>query len=450
MDKYKDEDYTVWIKKSDAVGDGDVTAVVQAALDSDKDTIEFDSGTYVITSTLYLSREKMICCKKNTAISFRPKDGVSKSIIKNANHHSRISRFYSDLRVYISGGKWINESVEDIGDADDVTVPGFFDISGVRAFSLHADYIASGSLPAVRIDHATHFSITIERLEINKSPHFRGVVVNGCCHEGHVLVDLAKSNPNRMHPEAKIVELTADVPNKEADISGPITNTEIRLWGNEAQKKTTCAIAFNSVKSTISSCRVLGKSIDIKPSFNGKDYINGAIYDIKMKGLKGKTLAEREPRGEIISEPMVFKSKAPLCITSPFGERIHPITGEKRFHAGVDCAVWNGKGLIEDFITIPQRGRVIEISENDEAGINISVDHYNGFVTRYFHLEPNSIPHYFRVGTKLKKRDVIGFMGTTGRSTGEHLHFQVEKDGVPVDPIEFLKTPEKSSGQIAK
>lgn len=122
-------------------------------------------------------------------------------------------------------------------------------------------------------------------------------------------------------------------------------------------------------------------------------------------------------------------------ITCPFGYRFNPFGGSSHeFHAGLDIA---GGGNVYS----TQSGKVIKASygENGGAGNCIVIDHgyFNGvrLVTKYFHLSKINIS----VGQEVNKGQLIGIQGTTGRSTGVHLHFQVEENGKPVDPLKYLK-----------
>ena len=130
-----------------------------------------------------------------------------------------------------------------------------------------------------------------------------------------------------------------------------------------------------------------------------------------------------------------------FLVTSPFGLRTHPVTGEEgRFHAGVDGALWNGCMLLETGICAWRGGTVVEAADTDgPAGTCVAIDHVGGLRTRYFHLEAGSL----RVapGDRVREGSLLGWMGRTGRATGEHLHFQMERDGVPVDPLPLLAVP---------
>ena len=72
-------------------------------------------------------------------------------------------------------------------------------------------------------------------------------------------------------------------------------------------------------------------------------------------------------------------------------------------------------------------------------GNYVCVDHGGGMVSKYFHLKHGSIPASIRVGAAVKKGDTLGYMGNTGDSYGAHLHFQLEKNGVPIDGTPHLK-----------
>lgn len=135
----------------------------------------------------------------------------------------------------------------------------------------------------------------------------------------------------------------------------------------------------------------------------------------------------------------VLLGQGEFLVTSPYGERIHPITGEKNFHNGIDGALWAEGSLVETGICAADDGVVLEAHELDDstAGVHVIIDHGNGLVTKYFHLEPETLR--VKKGDKVTRAQLIGWMGTTGASTGEHLHFQAEIDGKTVDPTPYLR-----------
>ncbi len=116
-------------------------------------------------------------------------------------------------------------------------------------------------------------------------------------------------------------------------------------------------------------------------------------------------------------------------VTSPFGYRIHPILGRKIFHEGIDIA--NKKGTL---VHATADGVVSDTKYSSSFGNNILIDHKYGFSTRYAHLSKLLV----KDGQKVKKGEVIGLMGSTGRSTGTHLHYEVRRYGSYRDPEPYL------------
>ena len=132
-----------------------------------------------------------------------------------------------------------------------------------------------------------------------------------------------------------------------------------------------------------------------------------------------------------------------LHVTSPFGWRTDPVTGEGgQGHKGIDVTLWrgwsalSGIGAAWDGVVTDVRDGVDGFDKNRSAGNRVTIDHGGGVVTKYFHLANGSIP--VQVGDSVTAGQRIGQMGSTGYSTGAHLHFQLEICGEPVDPLPFL------------
>ena len=118
-------------------------------------------------------------------------------------------------------------------------------------------------------------------------------------------------------------------------------------------------------------------------------------------------------------------------ITSSFGKRSDPITGELAFHGGLDFgASPNSK------IRATAPGRVIHAGPLGPYGNTVEIDHGLGVTTRFGHMKKVEV----KAGQDVKFRDVIGIIGSTGRSTGRHLHYEVRLDGNAYDPAKFLDT----------
>ncbi len=116
-------------------------------------------------------------------------------------------------------------------------------------------------------------------------------------------------------------------------------------------------------------------------------------------------------------------------ITSPYGWRIHPITHRREFHTGIDIGAPLGSPV---FAAEP--GKIIFAGVNGGYGNEIMIKHSNGYETLYGHL--SQIDVY--VGQYVEKGDFIGRVGSTGFSTGPHLHFEIRRYGRTYDPLIFL------------
>ena len=119
----------------------------------------------------------------------------------------------------------------------------------------------------------------------------------------------------------------------------------------------------------------------------------------------------------------------PMKVTSPYGERMHPIIGEEAFHRGVDLHARYGSAILA-----PADGVVLYVGSKTAYGNMLVVLHGGGVATVYGHLWKFAAHPYERV----QKEQILGYTGNTGFSTGPHLHFEVRQDGEPTDPLEWL------------
>ena len=117
-------------------------------------------------------------------------------------------------------------------------------------------------------------------------------------------------------------------------------------------------------------------------------------------------------------------------LTDGFGERLHPITHKKNFHTGIDIATRKGnpvKAPADGVVTLTKYGEI--------TGNMIIIDHQNGYTTQYHKLSAFKV----KQGDKVKKGDVIGFVGSSGQSTAPHLHYEVHLNGKPINPFSVIK-----------
>lgn len=138
-----------------------------------------------------------------------------------------------------------------------------------------------------------------------------------------------------------------------------------------------------------------------------------------------KFLTER--RSILASTPSIWPVRG--WVTSGFGYRNSPFTGKRRFHAGLDISTRRGTP-----IKAPADGVVTFAGVEGSLGRMVVINHGHGLVTRYAHLKKSVVT----VGKKVKRGELIGQVGNTGRSTGPHLHYEVLLSGTPTNPRNYI------------
>jgi murein DD-endopeptidase MepM/ murein hydrolase activator NlpD len=147
--------------------------------------------------------------------------------------------------------------------------------------------------------------------------------------------------------------------------------------------------------------------------------------DSQLSALENVILA-RELKAEIHPEGRPV-SKG--FISSYFGERSDPFDGREAFHKGVDFA-----GSVGEHVVAVAAGVVTWAGERSGFGKLVEINHGDGYVTRYGHNQRTLVA----VGQMVKRGEAVALMGSTGRSTGPHVHFEVLRNGRQVDPLSFV------------
>jgi len=116
-------------------------------------------------------------------------------------------------------------------------------------------------------------------------------------------------------------------------------------------------------------------------------------------------------------------------MSSVFGHRNDPFTGAWTMHYGVDISTNIGNPIMAT-----ADGIVIKVQTDKYLGKNVTISHGNGFTTVYGHMSNFAV----KAGQKVKRRDIIGYIGQTGKAAGPHVHYEVLRDGRRVDPRNYL------------
>ena len=245
------------------------------------------------------------------------------------------------------------------------------------------------------------------------------------------LLDLISSNTNDILDQLKLIQeersylLTkAATAQEEADtIREELEEVRLEL---EAQKAVRAEI-----KAELDVRRSHWDSVLATAVQEQKDITNFIAAEeerIARELEEARRRAELEARlGQITEAGWVLPS--PGTITSWFGMRMHPILGYARMHNGVDFNCWTG-----DPIRAATDGILITAEYYGGYGYTIIVQHANSISTLYVHLSGYSS----QVNDYVVAGEQIGLCGTTGLSTGPHLHFEVRQSGIPVNPVPYL------------
>ena len=145
-----------------------------------------------------------------------------------------------------------------------------------------------------------------------------------------------------------------------------------------------------------------------------------------------ESLDNAGPAGPAAQPAVSIPSRMPLSgsrLSSGYGMRDHPVIGGRRNHKGVDLAAPTGTPIYATADGIV--GRADWFSS---YGLFVRIEHGADLETRYAHMSKLAVA----AGETVKKGDIIGYVGSTGRSTGPHLHYEVRIDGVAVNPIPYM------------
>ena len=116
-------------------------------------------------------------------------------------------------------------------------------------------------------------------------------------------------------------------------------------------------------------------------------------------------------------------------ITSGFGWRRDPFTGKRTFHNGIDVANKTGTPIVA-----AASGEVVYIGRMGRLGLCVKINHGYGYKSLYGHIKNSTV----KVGEKVKRGNIIAYMGSSGRSTGTHLHYSIFKHGKAVNPRDYI------------
>jgi murein DD-endopeptidase MepM/ murein hydrolase activator NlpD len=174
---------------------------------------------------------------------------------------------------------------------------------------------------------------------------------------------------------------------------------------------------------------ITGEILDLAPVALPLEFERLHTDERELQHALGELLEYFHDAERILSHTPSLKPANTPWITSSFGRRRDPMTHEWMMHKGLDIG-----GQVGNEIVSPADGVVIFTGRRGGYGLTVVVDHGFGLQTHYAHLSRTRV----FVGQRVERGDVVAEMGSTGKSTGPHLHYEVRRLGQPLDPRRFI------------
>ena len=196
------------------------------------------------------------------------------------------------------------------------------------------------------------------------------------------------------------------------------------------QEQVDSKTALESKKSDLDA-KMAKRDALIKQINSSKSTLEAELKKIEAEEAKVRAQIARLASGGTVYTGGAMMWPTPSCryITSNYGWRLHPVLGYEKLHTGVDIgAGYNAK------IVAAESGTVITATYNSAYGNYVVIDHGGGVCTLYAHQSSMAVS----VGQYVLVGDTIGYVGSTGYSTGPHLHFEVIINGATVDPLGYI------------
>lgn len=283
---------------------------------------------------------------------------------------------------------------------------------------LRANYIAGETSVLELFTASSSLSNFFNRLEL-----FRRVTAND------------QKIVNQLNEEIKAIEeMKQKLEDSKAEIEAEKATLEV--------KKAELQSAENELKATQSE--IMAKSAEVNKKLQSINYQTKQLevsidsYNKEMDAVEAEI--DKFLQSQTSTKPMDPNSKGWVWpvpysnsyITSPFGYRHDPISGVYKFHAGIDISM---PGAMGKKLVAVKPGTVIRtVHSNSGYGNYVMIDHGGGYVSLYAHCKSLAVSN----GQKVSQGQVIAYIGTSGYSTGPHVHFEIRKNGEKVNPSNYV------------
>lgn len=334
---------------------------------------------------------------------------MTSAINNSASRHALMTLGVLGIAGYLCTSTWNSAIANDIGsfgDKFDASPVGF----DVRNDSLRAlqDYARSDALPTninenVLTPNQTELTLALSPVieEINPTT----TMMAGDSY--HVQTVGFGARTERMEYEQSHMLLQLD---NEANTRYQLAKTVLNAVGIDAASLVPQSAPNN---------------MEIVPDAVGYSDFNERVQEVTDHITRARSVAL-----VLLSAPFANPLDVSYRSTSGFGMRVDPFTGQRAFHPGYDMAAYEGAN-----VRSTQAGTIVYAGERSGYGNCVEIDHGHGFKTRYGHLESITV----HVGDRVDLGDLVGHMGSTGRSTATHLHYEVWYNGELQNPANYLE-----------
>jgi murein DD-endopeptidase MepM/ murein hydrolase activator NlpD len=232
------------------------------------------------------------------------------------------------------------------------------------------------------------------------------------------------------------IELISTISKSDKEMVKKLDSTKEELTGKKKLKEELEAVIQDKAskkKQTLSNLRESQDNLEDKIAKSKEIVKKLEAQEDEMlkrsKSLESQIKALQQKGTKYSGGIMLWPSNSSTMITSAFGNRYHPVTGVYKMHTGIDIGAAYGTSILA-----ANKGTVIVAGWDNAYGNCIIIDHGGGITTLYGHSSKLCVS----VGQTVSKGEVIGKVGSTGLSTGPHLHFEVRKNGAPVNPLSYV------------
>jgi len=231
----------------------------------------------------------------------------------------------------------------------------------------------------------------------------------------------------------------ADLERAQTELQRTLESVQLKRAEAESVEKDLRSLRRQRQSSVSAQRTVLGQKSELlaETKANAARYRKIAAAEEAESERIAAELARSSHGSGIYNGVMAWPVPGFYNVTSPYGYRIHPIFHDRRLHTGIDIGKNGSQPINGAAIVAAGSGTVIYAGYRSGYGNTVMIDHGNGVVSLYAHQQSGGI----RVskGQSVSKGQRVGTVGSTGFSTGPHLHFEVRVNGVPHNPMEYLR-----------